>query len=136
MPVSTEGFGKGVNWPSLLRLNCMKTKFHNSKSRSPSKFFLVTLPDPKSHKISEQGPQGPVSPIDQKLSFSPRRKICSLETCFSQSFPASSSFSKTVTMSFSLGSFSVFVKNSHAKAMASSLKESPKEKLPSISKKV
>ena len=28
---------------------------------------------PLSQKISVQGPQGPVSPMDQKLSFSPKR---------------------------------------------------------------
>ena len=31
-------------------------------------------------RISEQGPQGPVSPMDQKLSFSPRRTMRSAAT--------------------------------------------------------
>ena len=51
----------------------MKTRFQISTNRSPSSSGLPGGPpamwSPWSKKISEHGPQGPVSPIDQKLSL-------------------------------------------------------------------
>ncbi len=96
IPVSIDGAASGEVSPFELRLNCMKTRFHISMKRSESRSSLLTGPEPKSHIISEHGPQGPVSPIAQKLSFSSRRKMRSAGTCFLQSLSASSSSRKTV----------------------------------------
>ena len=76
-PVSMEGRGSGVRVPSAAWSNCMKTRFQNSMKRSPA--GSASGPPsgpysaPRSMCSSEQGPQGPVSPICQKLSASPRR---------------------------------------------------------------
>ena len=77
-PVSIFCFGKGVNEPSSSRLYCINTKFHNSRYLSstptpPPSFDAFS--SPKSMYISEQGPQGPVGPTFQKLSFSPNLAI-------------------------------------------------------------
>ena len=68
-----EGLGRS----SLLSLSnwsyCMKTRFQISTNRSPSSFGEPGGPpaifEPWSKNISEHGPQGPVAPIDQKLSL-------------------------------------------------------------------
>ena len=98
----------------------------------PSKFF------PLSKNISEHGPHGPVSPIDQKLSSSPSFASLVEDTPIFLSQISSDSLSSlwTVTQRRSSGSFSSSVKNSHAYSIAFSLKYSPKLKFPSISKKV
>ena len=74
IPVSTCLAASGEKVPSAFALNWMKTWFQISMQRgepaltsfrpsaSPSEARRLTL-------ISEQGPQGPVSPIIQKLSF-------------------------------------------------------------------
>ncbi len=58
---------------------CMKTRFQISMKRSPSASALPGGPpgilSPWSKKISEHGPQGPVSPMRQKLSWSAMRMI-------------------------------------------------------------
>jgi hypothetical protein len=54
----------------------MNTRFQISRKRSQSQEPMPQwgpqlISSPWSKMISEQGPQGPVSPMDQKLSFSP-----------------------------------------------------------------
>ena len=72
MPVSIEGRGSGWRSSFVTCSNCMKTRFQNSRKRSPSSSGLPGGPpqmcSPRSMKISEHGPHGPVSPIAQKLS--------------------------------------------------------------------
>ena len=81
MPVSIEGRGSGRRSPGATWSYCMKTRFQNSRKRSPSSSAEPggppAIPAPRSMKISEQGPQGPVSPICQKLSEVPMRMILS-----------------------------------------------------------
>ena len=88
--------------------------------------------------ISEQGPQGPVSPITQKLSVAEKRKTRSgAAPASAHSRSASSSAgtstmlpsaalklppSNTVNQSRSTGRASSLVRNSQAKAIASRLK--------------
>src|SRR5690554_6660079 len=80
------GLGRGVMFPFSSRLYCINTKFQISNQRSQSHSPIAQtsashfLSSPLSIRISLQGPQGPVSPIDQKLSFSPNRNILSLGT--------------------------------------------------------
>src|SRR3989338_1195106 len=107
--------------------------------RSPLTLSAVEV----SKNISEQGPQGPLGPSSmalagQKLSFAPKRTIFSSEMpiLVLHILKASSSSWYTETQSESGFSFNSPVRNSHAQAMASSLKYEPKEKFPSISKKV
>ena len=141
MPVSTHLTGNEESLPFESLLNSIKTKFQISMYLSPvspspgafpSKFF------PLSKNISEHGPHGPVSPIDQKLSSSPSFASLVEETPIFLSQISSDSLSSlwTVTQRRSSGSLSSSVKNSHAYSMAFSLKYSPKLKFPSISKKV
>ena len=111
MPVSMLGLGRGVRTPSAVRLYCMKTRFQISRYRSHSHLPMPQsgpqdMASPWSMRISEQGPQGPVSPMDQKLSFSPMptmREGGSPEI-FSQRRAASSSSWKTVAHNLSAGS--------------------------------
>ncbi len=75
-----EGLGSGVIFPDSSRSYCMKTRFQSSRYRSQShvpmpQFGPQAISLPWSMMISEHGPQGPVSPMDQKLSFSPMRTI-------------------------------------------------------------
>src|SRR5574340_503542 len=100
IPVSMLGFGRGVRFPDSSLLYCIKTRFHSSRNLSQSHPTLHSeLPHPASSPlsiiISEHGPQGPVSPICQKLSFAPRRTILSegIPVKSFHSFSASSSFS-------------------------------------------
>ena len=72
MPVSTWRAGRGENVPSGLALNWMKTRFQISMQRGSP--WLTNWPSVvprgvRSTWTSEHGPQGPVSPIIQKLSF-------------------------------------------------------------------
>ncbi len=99
IPVSMEGFGNGVIAPDSSRLNCMNTRFHSSRKRSQSQPTAQSgrsqpCSGPRSMWISEQGPQGPVSPMAQKLSASPRRTILpagkSLISCQSRNASSSS----------------------------------------------
>ncbi len=78
MPVSMLGRGRGTMLPFSSRSYCMNTRFQISRNRSQSHLPMPQLgpqlmSSPWSTWISEQGPQGPVSPMDQKLSFSPSR---------------------------------------------------------------
>ncbi len=79
MPVSIEGLGRGLRAPSDCWSNCMNTRFQISTKRSPSSSGdpggPPAIAGPWSKKISEQGPQGPVSPMDQKLSVVAMRMI-------------------------------------------------------------
>src|SRR3990167_2828979 len=100
-PVSIDFFGSGSILPLASLENCMKTKFQNSKYLSPEKssfgFFAGPYFSPRSYRSSEQGPQGPVSPIAQKFSFSPKRTMRFAGMCFSHKANASSSSLKTET---------------------------------------
>ena len=75
-------------------------------------------------KISEQGPQGPVSPMDQKLSAVAMRMMRSSEkpAIFFHRFAASSSVWKTVTSSLSLERPNSLVIRVQADSIAPSLK--------------
>ena len=72
MPVSTWRAGSGLKVPSGLALNWMKTRFQISMQRASLPLTSVPFVSPsgvRSTWSSVQGPQGPVSPIIQKLSF-------------------------------------------------------------------
>jgi hypothetical protein len=72
MPVSTCWAGSGLKEPSGLALNWMKTRFQISMHSAEPLLTSeprVSPPGVRSTWISEHGPQGPVSPIIQKLSF-------------------------------------------------------------------
>src|SRR4029079_3179120 len=80
---------------------CIKTKFHTSRNLShehPGAHSFLPQPilGPRSTKISVHGPHGPVSPIAQKLSASPRREIRSLGKIAAHKLYDSSSLVKTV----------------------------------------
>ena len=95
MPVSTHLAGSSSRVPSDLRLYCMKTLFQISMTWGvPALIMSGVQPlGVRSKWISEQGPQGPVSPISQKLSFSPKRRMWlgSTSVTVFQMFSASSS---------------------------------------------
>ena len=72
-PVSIPGLGSGTSSPEGWRSSVWKTRFHNSTYRSsppPTGPPPIPHSGPRSKWISEHGPQGPVSPISQKLSSS------------------------------------------------------------------
>ena len=80
---------------------------------------------PRSMWISVQGPQGPVSPISQKLSLRPKRRMWlgvdvghlapeRRSASSSAARPSAASPSKTVTHRRSLGSPQTSVRSSHA----------------------
>ncbi len=74
MPVSTCLAASGEKVPSALALNWMKTWFQISMQRGLDAFTPLRPSTSSSEGrrlkwISEQGPQGPVSPICQKLSL-------------------------------------------------------------------
>ena len=137
IPVSTCLDGSGSRLPSALRLNSIKTLFQISMTCGWSA-FTNALPSPlarssglrKSTWISVQGPQGPVSPISQKLSFLEARMMRSVSMYFCQiamlswscGTPSLASPSKTVTYSCSLGMRYTSVSSSQAQPMASALK--------------
>ncbi len=80
MPVSTCFAARGEKVPSWLALNWMKTWFQISMQRGELALTSVRPLASSSEGIrfrwiSEQGPQGPVSPIIQKLSFLPPRTM-------------------------------------------------------------
>ena len=87
-------------------------------------------PSPFQKCSSVHGPHGPTSPADQKLSFAPRYTMRSSPkpVSFFHSACASSSGAKpasplnTVIASRSVGRPNTFVRSSHAKTHASSLK--------------
>src|SRR5919198_1186230 len=150
IPVSMFCFGSGVSVPSACSSYSMKTRFQNSRNRSQPQPGAHSArpqptPSPQSKKISESGPHGPGPPTDQKLSARGRRTIrsggipffsqCAIAT-WSSSSPSSGSPAKTLTQMRSRSSFMCSNMNSHARSIAPSLKYSPSEKLPSISKKV
>ena len=100
--MSIDGLGSGVSVPASSRSYCMNTRFQNSMNRSPC-LSLSGPPSgpnsaPRSMWISLHGPHGPVSPICQKFSSSPRRWMRSIgtPTCSCQIASASSSLSCTV----------------------------------------
>ena len=127
-PVSIDGRGSGVRVPSGAWSNCMKTRFQNSMKRSPA--GSASGPPsgpysaPRSMCSSEHGPQGPVSPICQKLSASPRRWMRSMgtPTASCQISSASSSEVCTVIQRRSPSNPRSSVTYSHAQGMAFSLK--------------
>ena len=104
MPVSTDGLGSGRR-SSCRRTcsNCMNTRFQISTQRSqsqagpwhlrPAASSAQGMSSPWWKWISLHGPQGPVSPIAQKLSLSPSEMTRSSPTpaTFCQSARASSS---------------------------------------------
>jgi hypothetical protein len=71
MPVSTCLAGRGVSLPSGPRLNWINTRFQISITRASSALTRSPpfLSGVRSMWISLHGPQGPLSPISQKLSF-------------------------------------------------------------------
>ena len=81
MPVSTDGLGSGRRARSGSCSNCMKTRFQISIQRSqsqagpwqgrPAAASAQGRSSPWWKWISLHGPQGPVSPMAQKLSLSP-----------------------------------------------------------------
>ena len=79
MPVSIFLLLSGSNVPSGRALNCMNTRFQISMQRGEPALTSAPPVSPfgvRSMWISEQGPQGPVSPIIQKLSFLPHFFMC------------------------------------------------------------
>ena len=133
----------------------MNTRFQSSMKRSlpaltPISGFAPSAGSesgpPRSMWISVHGPHGPVSPISQKLSHFDARSTRSGETpAFSIQMrsasssaprPSSASPSKTVTHRRSAGRPQTFVSSSQAQVIASSLKKSPNDQFPSISKNV
>ena len=98
IPVSTYCLSSLWREPSFFLLNWIKTKFHISTTWGWSLFtssdpliFFFSEDDLRSTWISEQGPQGPISPISQKLSFLLPFIILSTEKYFFHSFNDSSS---------------------------------------------
>ncbi len=81
MPVSMQGAGRGLSVPVASRSYCMNTRFQISSQRShshstprhcrPAASSAQGSASPWWKWISEQGPQGPVSPMAQKLSLAP-----------------------------------------------------------------
>ena len=76
IPVSTCVAGSGTKDLSAFLSNCMNTLFQISTTcgwslftSSLPGFKAISASSRKSIWISEQGPQGPTSPISQKLSF-------------------------------------------------------------------
>ena len=124
--MSTLGLGRGSRVPSSRRLYCMKTRFQSSNQRSQSQAPMAQTgashrcSSPRSKTISLQGPQGPVSPISQKLSFRPSPTIRSggrpAISCQSSKASRSSSSPsrKIVTQSRSFGSSKTSVRSSQA----------------------
>ena len=127
-PVSIDGLGSGVRLPSGAWSYCMNTRFQNSRKRSPAGSASGPPSGPYAGPLSmcssEHGPHGPVSPICQKLSASPRRWMRSIgtPTASCQICSASSSEVCTVIQMRSPSSPSVSVTSSHAHGMASALK--------------
>ena len=127
IPVSMFLRGSSLRVPSASRLYCMKTRFQISTKRaSPPCFGPPSSPydAPRSMKISESGPQGPVSPIVQKLSSSPMRWMRSgrTPTLSIHSCSASSSPSCTVIQRRSPSRPKTSVSSSQAIGIASALK--------------
>ena len=103
MPVSTEGLGRGGASCPASCSNCMKTRFQISIQRSqsqagpwqgcPAAASAQGMSSPWWKWISLHGPHGPVSPMAQKLSLSPRRmtRESSTPAIFFHSARASSS---------------------------------------------
>ena len=119
----------------------MNTRFHSSMKRSLPALTPISrlapsvgsLPGPpRSMWISVQGPQGPVSPISQKLSRRSKRRTWLGSTSVSSSHrrsasssagsPSASSPPKTVTHKRSFGRPQTSVRSSQAHGMASALK--------------
>jgi len=127
-PVSIDGRGSRVREPSLAWLYCMKTRFQNSRNRSPAGSCSgpPSGPNalPRSMWISEHGPHGPTSPICQKLSLSPSRWMRSIgtPTTSCQICSASSSLSCTVIHNRSPSKPNTSVTSSQPHGMAFSLK--------------
>ena len=128
MPVSIPVCCKGLSVPSAWRSNCMNTLFHTSKKRSHPQGTLQSAlpqpnPGPRSKNISVHGPQGPTSPICQKLSSPSLKILCSGTPISSRQIANASSSEKcTETESFSLSKPMSCVKKFQAKGIASFLK--------------
>src|SRR3989339_14024 len=127
IPVSIFFCGRFFKEPSACLSNWVKTRFQTSRYLSQSQpgpqiDFPHPLPMPVSYNISEQGPQGPVSPICQKFESLPSFMILSFEIIFCHISQASSSSLYTETYSFSLLIFNTSVKNSQLHSIASFLK--------------
>ena len=134
-PPSTLLNGNSSKLPSSLRLYIMKTPgFQISKKRSQlqpgrQSFFPQPNFSPRSKQTSLQGPKGPVGPETQRFSQAGKGTILSFgkptfcqKRIESSSFSISSSPAKTVAQSLSGSSLISLVKNSQARAIASSLK--------------
>ena len=128
MPVSIDGRGRSTRVSGSCCSYCMKTRFHISMKRSPSSSGLPGgppgMPSPWSKNISEHGPHGPVSPIDQKLSLVGMRMMRSSgrPAIFFHRAKASSSSENTVTSRRSAGRPNSFVTRFQASSIATSLK--------------
>ena len=98
----------------------MNTKFQISIYLSPSCFFVPgrppDKPEPLSKNISLHGPQGPKSPIDQKLSSVDIFKICESENpvIFFHKLKDSLSSLNTVIIILDLSKLNSFVSRCHA----------------------
>ncbi len=109
----------------------MNTRFQNSRYRSPAFSMSPSGPysGPRSSRISEHGPHGPGTPIDQKLSFMPSRTIRSSGRPTRRFHKAMASRSSWNTLTQSRDSSNPYppsawllVTRSHASSMAVSLK--------------
>ncbi len=140
-PVSTYFAESGTSLSLPRRLNCMNTRFHSSmylaqplltRHLCPGTFFISHISGPRSICISLQGPQGPVSPISQKLSFLPQARTfsASIGVTLVHKFAASSSSgslsawspAKTVAHNRSDSIPQTSVRSSQAHWIASALK--------------
>ena len=128
IPVSIDGFGRDSLFLFESCKYCIKTRFHISTNLSPSSFFEPGGPpsteSPWSKKISEHGPQGPSSPIDQKLSSVEILIILLSENpeTFFHISSASVSSLNTVRSNLLDGISNSFTNKSQASFIASSLK--------------
>ena len=125
IPVSTCFCGRSCSLPFSSRLYWIKTRFHSSITSSIPALTSSALQPPsvRSMCISEHGPQGPVSPISQKLSFSSNFNTCdgSISVSDFHRLYASSSSLYTVAHNLALGIFQTSVNNSQAQLIASFL---------------
>ena len=126
-PVSTFRVGRSVSAPVSPRKYWVNTRFQISTKRCSASSFAGPpsgpCSGPKSKKISEDGPHGPVSPISQKLSLSRRwMRSRGTPTPSAQMSSASSSETWHVIQIRSPSTPRVSVTNSHAHGMASVLK--------------
>ncbi|CAB4912516.1 unannotated protein [freshwater metagenome] len=126
-PVSTLRVGRSLSSPDSPRKCWVNTRFQISTNRFSASSFAGPpsgpCSGPKSKKISVEGPQGPVSPISQKLSLSSRWILLGSRPTTSVQMPsASSSVTWHVTQRRSPSMPRTSVTNSQAHGIASALK--------------